>query len=207
MMGAAAGAANAAGAVARAAASAVVRAAAVAAALLAMMGPVAAAGASQIPAHIQTELAQARLAGQGSYSYFGLKIYDAQLWVGAQGYQASAPETHKFVLELRYARQLNGQKIAQASADQMEKIGAGTPEQRQAWLVRMSRLFPDVKAGTRLGGVFLPGQGARFYLDGQFLDEVPDPAFARAFFAIWLAPASTAQRLRDALLAGAAADR
>ncbi len=191
----------------RAAARAVARAAAVTAALLALMGPLPAAGASHIPAHIQAELAQAHLAGQGSYSYFGMKIYDAQLWVGAHGYQASAPEANKFVLELHYARQLNGQKIAQASVDQMKQIGAGTPEQRQAWLVRMNRLFPDVKAGTRLGGVFLPGQGARFYLDGRLLDEVPDPAFAHAFFAIWLAPASTAQRLRDALLAGAAAER
>lgn len=162
------------------------------------------AGAGNIAPHIQAEIGQARLAGAGSFTYFGLKIYDAQLWVGQQGYQAHAPDANKFVLDLRYARKLNGRKIAVASFDQMTKIGVGTPAQRQAWLVKMTALFPDVNEGTHLSGVLLPGAGARFYLDEKLLADVPDPAFAHAFFAIWLAPTSTAKSLRDALLADAA---
>jgi hypothetical protein len=152
------------------------------------------------PAHIGEHLAQARLSGKGSFTWFGLSVYDAQLWVGDQGYHAGAP----FVLELRYARKLDGGKIAEASVEQMEKTGAGTPDQRAAWLKRMRVIFPDVKEGSRIAGVYLPGAGVRFYLDGKPLASVPDPEFANAFFGIWLDPATTARGLRAALLKGAA---
>ena len=152
------------------------------------------------PAHIESHLTQARLAGEGPFTWFGLKIYDAQLWVGQKGYALSEP----FVLDLRYARKLNGVKIAEASAEQMEKVGAGTAAQRAAWLGRMKEIFPDVKEGTRISGVFLPASGARFYLDGKPLASVPDPEFARAFFAIWLDPKTTGRALRTALLKDAA---
>jgi hypothetical protein len=169
--------------------------------LFAMLVMMAAMGAAAAPAHIDEHLVQARLAGSGAFTWFGLRIYDAELWVGDKGYQSGAP----FVLELRYARKLDGAKIARASFDEMEKLGAGTPAQRSAWLARMKEIFPDVKEGTRISGVFLPGAGARFYLDGKPLATVPDPDFARAFFAIWLDPNTSARGLRTALLKDAAA--
>lgn len=162
---------------------------------LAVVGP---AGAA--PGHIDQHLTQARVAGRGTFTWFALAIYDAELWVGEKGYRPDAP----FVLDLRYARKLDGIKIAEASAEQMEKIGAGTPAQRAQWLARMKTIFPDVKEGTHISGVFLPGAGARFYLDGKALATVPDPEFARAFFGIWLDPATSARSLRTALLKDAA---
>ncbi|MES2756448.1 MAG: chalcone isomerase family protein [Pseudomonadota bacterium] len=151
-------------------------------------------------AHIADAVPQARLAGAGTFTWFTMKIYSAELWVGPQGYQAQAP----FALDLRYARKLDGAKIADASAEQMAKIGAGSAAQRQAWLARMKAIFPDVNEGSRITGVHMPGEGARFYLDGKALGTVADPAFARAFFGIWLDPATTAPALRTALLANAA---
>jgi hypothetical protein len=153
------------------------------------------------PAYVGQELGAARLSGQGNYTWFGLKIYAAELWLGPQGYAADGVP---LVLELRYARALNGARIADASAEQMAHIGAGSPAQRSAWLAQMKAIFPDVQDGTRLAGVLLPGQGVRFYRDGQLLATVPDPAFARAFFGIWLDPATSAPKLREALLRDAA---
>jgi hypothetical protein len=158
------------------------------------------AAALAAPAPVDSHLSGARLAGQGAFTWFGLRIYDAELWVGEKGYLPNEP----FVLDLRYARKLNGIKIAEASAEQMAKIGAGTPSQRALWLARMKEIFPDVKEGSRISGVYLPGSGARFYLDGKALASVPDPEFARAFFAIWLDQKSTAPSLRSALLKDAA---
>lgn len=152
------------------------------------------------PAHVEAAVPHARLAGSGNYTFFAMKIYSAELWVGDQGYNPAAP----FALELRYARKLNGRKIAEASFEQMEKIGAGTPAQRKQWLQKMAAIFPDVKEGDRITGVLVPAQGARFYLDGKPLANVDDPDFARAFFGIWLDPATTAPALRQALLKQAA---
>lgn len=160
----------------------------------------AASVAAAVPGPVEEHLGQARLAGKGSFTWFGLRIYDAELWVGERGYQAGAP----FVLELRYARKLDGIKIAEASADQMEKLNAGSAAQRKAWLARMKEIFPDVKEDSRISGVFLPAGGARFYLDGRPLASVPDQDFARAFFSIWLDPNTSARGLREALLKDAA---
>ena len=154
------------------------------------------ASALAAPAHIESPVPKARVAGQGAFTWFGVRVYDAELWVGEKGYQPG----QSFVLELRYARNLDGIKIAEASAKEMEKLGVGTPAQRQAWLGRMKEIFPDVKEGSRISGVFLPAGGARFYLDGKTLASVPDQEFAAAFFAIWLDPRTSAKKLRTALL-------
>jgi hypothetical protein len=153
--------------------------------------------ADTIPAHIRAELPEARLAGEGSYRWFGLKIYDAALWVGAGGYQ---PDAGKFVLNLRYARTLYGERIAQASIDEIRQLKLGSASRQETWLRQMKSLFPDVQEGSEISGVFLPQQGARFYLDGKLLGEVEDSEFARAFFAIWLDPRTSAAALRKQLL-------
>lgn len=64
----------------------------------------------------------------------------------------------------------------------------------------MQQSFVDVQAGTRLTGVYLPGQGARFFLGQALLREVKDLQFAQAFFAIWLDPRTSNPELRQQLL-------
>jgi hypothetical protein len=159
--------------------------------------------AASIPAPIQHEIGNARLAGQGSYRWFGLKIYDAQLWVGDRGYRQDDPESAKFALNLTYARDLDGKRIARSSIDEISKLGFGTSEQHEVWLNRMETLFPDVHEGTQISGVYVPGLGARFFLNGNLLGEIADREFARAFFAIWLDPRTSASSLRTNLLSSA----
>ena len=172
---------------------------------LAMLGA-ARAAAPAAPAFIAVDVPEARLAGEGDYTWFGMRIYRAQLWVGPLGYQGAASDTAPFALELRYARALDGKKIAEASYEQMQKLAVGTEPQRLAWLQTMQRIFPDVREGQRIAGAYRAGiaPGVRFYLDGKVLADVSDGDFARAFFAIWLAPATTAPKLRSALLQNAA---
>ena len=169
--------------------------------LLAILAALTMTGAAHaaLPA-AASDLQQARMAGQGAFTWFGMKIYDARLWVGDAGYAPGAP----FALELRYARSLGGARIADASDDQMEKNGAGTPAQRATWLRKMRALFPDVKAGSTITGVFLADGGVRFHLDGKVLGTIAEPGFAAAFAGIWLGPATTAPRLRESLLKDAA---
>ena len=161
------------------------------------------AQAANLPPPIEHEIGNARLAGQGHFRWFGFKIYDAQLWVGDRGYRPDNPESAKFALSLTYARDLYGKHIARTSIDEIGKLGFGTSEQHQSWLKRMEALFPDVHEGTQISGVYLPDHGARFYLNGKLLGEIADPEFARAFFAIWLDPRTSASSLRSELLTAA----
>jgi hypothetical protein len=156
------------------------------------------AQAASIPAHIQHELPNAKLSGEGTYRWFGLKIYDAELWVGEQGYQSNSA---KFILNLNYARDLYGERIALASIDEIRQLKIGSSAQQDLWLSKMKTLFPDVHEGSQISGLFMPEHGARFYLDGKLLGDIADPEFAQAFFAIWLDPRTSATSLRKQLLA------
>lgn len=152
------------------------------------------------PAHIQQSLPQAKLSGEGSFRWFGLKIYDAKLWISDKGLNTADLHSTPFALNLRYARCLKGKKIADASSEQIQKLGLGSSQQRATWQVRMEQLFPDVEDGSNLTGLYLPNEGTHFFLDGKLLGTIADADFANAFFAIWLSPSTSAPQLRDALL-------
>jgi len=176
------------------AAAALVAAASAVATPAAASSPTAAA-----PAHVRKYVGDAPLAGSGRLTWFGLHVYDAALYAPPR-FEPADPTGSRFVLELAYARRLEGKGIAGASRDEIERLGFGTQAQRASWHERMLTFFPDVEKGRRLAGVNIPGTGARFYLDGRFLGSIDDPAFARAFFAIWLDERTRSPQLREHLL-------
>jgi hypothetical protein len=134
--------------------------------------------------------------GAGTLRWFGLRVYDAELWASGGSADFSSP----LRLTLHYARALHGKAIAERSAEEIARLDFGSPAQRAAWRDAMRALFPDVAAGDSLSGLYLPGRGARFFHNGQPLGEIDDAQFARAFFSIWLDPRTSAPDLRAALL-------
>jgi Chalcone isomerase-like len=157
-----------------------------------------------VPREIGHALADARLSGQGKFTWFGLKIYDARLWVAAAGLELAQYANMPFALEIRYARSMPGKSIAEQSDKEIQALGIGGDTQRTRWLEQMVRLFPDVNDGDRLIGIHQPNQATEFWLNGNALGRVDDPQFGAAFFAIWLDPRTKAPGLRQAMLAGAA---
>jgi hypothetical protein len=183
--------------------------AAAALAAAATAGAVAATGhtaAAEAPAHVRKYVQDVQLAGTGRLTWFGFHVYDAALYVPARFEPARAGE-QPFVLELTYARRLDGRGIADTSRDEIERLGFGSEVQRARWHAAMAAIFPNVERGRRLAGVHLPGVGARFYFDGAFIGAIDDPDFARAFFAIWLDERTRAPQLRANLLKSAPAGR
>ncbi len=138
---------------------------------------------------------EARETGSGTFRYFGLLIYDARLWSGGVRFDDKAP----FALGIRYARNIKGARLAEESVNQWQKMGYGLEGNQAAWAAQMKRVFPDVKPGDELVGVSLPEKGVRFFFNGVDNGEISDPAFARAFFAIWLDARTTEPGLRRAL--------
>lgn len=141
----------------------------------------------------------ARLQGSGRLTYFGLHIYDASLWV-QPGWQVERYAQTPLLLELRYARSLSGERIAERSLSEMQRSSRVGTDQGPAWLAQMKALFPDVRAGDRLTGWLLPNEGVRFFFNAQARGTVRDPLFAELFFGIWLATTTSEPALRAALL-------
>lgn len=149
-------------------------------------------------------LSAARLAGSGEFSWFGLRLYTARLWHAGATWSWNDP----FALELIYHRTLSRDTLVQASIEEIQRL-ADRPlsvDTLNRWSQVMREAFVDVRPGMRITGLYLPGKGCRFYVDGRLSLEVTDPAFARAFFAIWLDPRARDPQLRQRLLGLAESD-
>lgn len=140
-----------------------------------------------------------RFAAESRLRWWGLHVYDARL-ATTERFDALRPAASRFMLELTYARELSGARIAAASTDEIARLGFGTTAQRARWHAAMTSIFPDVSPGRRIAGANLPGEGVAFFVDGKFAGRIDDPGFAEAFFAIWLDERTAEPSLRAELL-------
>ncbi len=132
---------------------------------------------------------------------WGFEVYDVRLWTPV-GFRHGQYTQFPFALELQYLRKLEGAAIASRSIDEMRRVGSFSDAQAQSWLAAMRELFPDVRQGERITGINLPGDGAEFWVNGQRVGVVKDPAFARLFFGIWLDERTSEPKMRAQLLQG-----
>ncbi|MDR3427542.1 chalcone isomerase family protein [Silvimonas sp.] len=148
----------------------------------------------------RSDLGNAQLIGEGDFRYLGFKIYSARLFSRHEPFDENQP----FALQLVYNRALTREKIADASVDELKRIYGAilSDTQLENWRKQMLRAFVDVQIGDQLTGVYLPGLGVRFYHGDALNAQIDDPVFARAFFSIWLDPATRDPALRTRLLGG-----
>ena len=154
------------------------------------------AKAPPLPAPVVQLAPDVRVLGAGAFTFLGISIYDAFYWSAGRGYSIAAP----FALDLVYHRDLDGARIAERSAQEIEKLGYGSPAERERWARAMKAIFPSVGKGDRLTGVNVPSRGAAFFHNGRPIGEIVEPAFAQAFFGIWLDPGTSRPDFRSRLL-------
>ena len=170
----------------------------------ALMLPSIVAGASvqksppSLPETVQdaAEDPELQLLGYGRMRWWFWDAFDASLWITGDTWNWNEP----FVLELRYVRNFDGSEIVDGTRDQWEHLGYDNDIQRRTWLSQLTGIFPNVKAGDQLAGVYLPGRETRFFHNGQPIGTMADPEFGRAFFSIWLDAKSSQPVLREELL-------
>lgn len=150
-------------------------------------------------ADCRNDVPSGRLIGSGEFCVLGFCLYDAALWANrAPTANADVP----FALTLTYRRTIRAERLVEVGMDEIRRL-APTPlpdATLAAWRADMRRAFQDVGPGDSLCGVYLPGHGARFYANDTLKADIDDPAFAAAFFGIWLDPHTRAERLRRRLL-------
>jgi hypothetical protein len=161
-----------------------------------LLGADLARAAVDLPGSLMQARPELRLLGSGRMTWYGLHIYDVALWAPGQRFDFSSP----FALAIRYSRDFQGKRIAERSALEIQRLGLDDPIKLGRWTAQMERIFPDVRAGESLIGVYQPGVGAQFYHQDRLAARIDDPEFARAFFSIWLDPRTREPRLRERLI-------
>lgn len=151
------------------------------------------------PPELLEALPLVRLKGVGVMRFFGLRVYEARLWV-TPGFDAEGYAHHPFGLELVYARRLEGQAIAERSVAEMRRVGSFDDEKAKVWMALMTRAFPDVAAHDRLVGLHDSRGEVHFFYNGRLTAKISDPEYTRLFFGIWLSRQTSAPALREALL-------
>ena len=145
---------------------------------------------------VQDYLPNAQKVGEGRLTYMFWDVYDAKLYAPDGEWSQEKP----FALTLHYLRSLDGDAIADRSIEEMRKQGYNDEVKLAAWHSQMRDIFPDVKNGTELTGLYAPNKATRFYKDGQLIGTVQDADFGRWFFNIWLSKKTTEPALRRQLL-------
>jgi hypothetical protein len=137
--------------------------------------------------------------GAGSLKWFGLNIYDAQLWASA-GSLVNEPGADAVLLSIRYGRRLTADAISKRTEKEWRRMGIGTEDDRQAWIAELKRVLPDVAQDDVLSSVVLADGTTSFYRADELLGSVQGASFGQAFLSIWLDPRTSAKKLRTALL-------
>lgn len=135
------------------------------------------------------------LLGHGHFRKLLWDVFDISLWIAGDQWSFNEP----FALELRYVRDVKGEEIVEGTRDQWKHLEY--PDTMvSGWLSELNSVFPNVKKGDQLAGVYLPGKETRFFHNSRVVGMIADPEFGRAFFSIWLDPKTSQPKLREDLL-------
>lgn len=156
--------------------------------------------ASELARQAHAWLPDSRRIGQGTLRALGFTIYDAALFALAD-FDPASYARHPLVLEILYRRSFTGEDIAEYSLKEMRRAGDVDEATAQRWAEFMRRAFPDVRAGDRLTGQWMPARAtSRFAANDGPAVELADALFGPRFFGIWLAPRTPRPDMREQLL-------
>ncbi len=146
--------------------------------------------------YLQSYIENPKMVGQGRLHLFFSDLYEARLYAENGVYDKKAP----FALQLKYLRAISKEKIIDRILDEMSAQGIDDDEVLERWRNDMLEIFPDIKKGSTLSGLYTPQQSVVFFKDGKLIGESADQDFARAYFNIWLREDASDPELRRALL-------
>ena len=134
-------------------------------------------------------------ANAADYKNVGKAEYYKLLW-HVYTIELSTPDgTYKEGLPLRltltYHMELSGKDIAARSAEEIRKEGFANEAKLKQWQAEMEKIFPDVKDGTTLTGIYEANGETVFISGGKNIGTIKDKEFGVKFFGIWLSPNSS----------------
>lgn len=136
-----------------------------------------------------------RIVGQGEMKVAFWHIYDAALYAPDGKYSPDRP----YALKLVYRQDIKGKKISETSGQEMRKNGLTDKKRLAEWSAQMGKIFPDVRPGDSLTGVYT-GNKTVFCHGDRKIGAIHGHDFARHFFGIWLSEKTSAPSLRRQLL-------
>ncbi len=134
--------------------------------------------------------------GKGRHSWFGIRMYDATLWIVGPQWSAAAPHA----LDIEPGRDVPADTLVKNAIAEMRDLKVGDARQLGIWQAEMKKLIPNVKQGDQIV-IFCPDTNRTLaYLNDSSTGEVDDPSFCPAIMSVWLHPQTKHQAVRKSLL-------
>lgn len=141
-------------------------------------------------------LPEAAVVGRGVMTYAFWDVYEATLYAPQGQWNPEQP----YALSLIYYHAIDGSDIADRSVQEMRAQGFSDEVVLATWHAQMKDIFPNVKKGTVLTGIYTADEQTVFYEGVEKIGSIKDPNFGKHFFGIWLNDKTSEPKLRRALL-------
>ncbi len=150
-----------------------------------------------LPAPVQSQAPGIRPLGRGRQTVWGIRVYDATLWVVGDRFVPAEPHA----LDVEAGKSVSADTLVKTSMDEMSRLKLGNAAQLAAWRQELKRLMPSVRSGDQVV-IFCPNEGSTLiYYNGRSQGEVDDATLCPAIMNVWLHPASQSPEMRKSLLA------
>jgi Chalcone isomerase-like len=134
--------------------------------------------------------------GKGRHSWWGVRMYDATLWIVGPHWSAAAPHA----LDIEPGRAVPADTLVKNAIAEMRDLKVGDERQLGIWQAEMIKLIPNVQQGDQIV-IFCPDTKRTLsYLNNSSTGEVDDPSFCPALMSVWLHPQTKHQAIRKSLL-------
>lgn len=147
--------------------------------------------------------------GQGTYRWWGIKVYDARLMV-EKSFDGNYFYSRPIVLEIQYDIDIESEDLIETTKEEWEELSISKTDwcrNRTDWLTQLAEIWPNLEQGDTLRHEVNRNGESLFYFNDEYLGKIEDVNFGPCFLSIWLAPDTSAPGLRKRLLAQQTSNR
>ncbi len=145
---------------------------------------------------IQKQIPDAKMVASSRLTVFLFDIYDASFYTVEGQRQVKPP----YALKLAYLRDIKGEKIADQSTEEIRNQDIVDEVTLADWHSQMRTIFPNVKKGDNITGVYKDVNTCSFYKNDSFIGQINNKQFCEAFFDIWFGEKTSQPALRNKLI-------
>ena len=145
---------------------------------------------------IEEHIPNAQMVASGRLTVFLFDVYDATFYTTNGKREVQPP----FALKLSYLRDIDGEKIADQSAEEIRNQERIDEITLAGWHSQMRNIFPNVKKGDSITGIYKATNECVFYKNNHFIGLISDGQFCDVFFDIWFGEKTSAPALRNQLV-------
>lgn len=138
--------------------------------------------AANPPQPVKQSFKSDNLIGESELKYFGLKVYDINLWCEKPQFSYN----EKFAIHIRYNMNFSREDLAKRSIEEIERLHVLSQSDKKNYYQNLLQIFANVKKGDEKVAVFIPQKGVEMFFNNQLIGKISDPELARLFVDIWL---------------------